>query len=616
MSRWIAGFVLLLSICQLSFAEQNTQTFLTQKDFSHGTYIIDQPGIYILKEDISFNPNNAAQLGLDAYQASFPLRTQFAPRGPYDPKAFGLGFFTAILITANDVILDLNGHRLEQSKEHALLQRFYSNIELADQPFLPKQGPADFGSSLQAAQHVIIRNGIIGRASHHGIHGNNNRNIWVDHVKFEDFEVAAIALNGVKGLKVTHVTATNRKDVPVIGIFSSAQFIKPYIEYLYRKKSKVKLYVKGKALTITEIRNNLRRAINNVHQDLIINKQSSIAKLEHPMEYALFHNPEAVIDGNSYGFLINREGFAVEGFPHRPKDSKNFAKDIEFDHVGVNNILSEVREVVAMQNPAGDAILDAVGSVFQLKNSDKNNKLLTLTSSTDQAKYKGNVVANAQAFVAKAILAGEFKGSKLDTSRSNIDAHLLRWIEKQQPLRALKKGYQFVCNCDSMLHVNKGVMAFRIDGAQNVLLRNTSINRIKNLGLAGSKLCGRYLKYKSHPKATLQGYGGSVVRGYSFAGSENVMMVNAKIDGLRSANGLVCGIDVFTDSHNFRLRNIEINHVWAGLDFSRSQIDPTAPPKAVGIHFGKHTKNVSLGIHDIKNLYAFKRTIKIENEIK
>ena len=55
--------------------------------------------------------------------------------------AYHLGFFAAITVESDDVILDLNGKSLKQSKLHNLQQRFYSHIELASAPFIPKQGP-------------------------------------------------------------------------------------------------------------------------------------------------------------------------------------------------------------------------------------------------------------------------------------------------------------------------------------------------------------------------------------------------------------------------------------------------------------------------------------------
>ena len=149
-------------VASARMTDAGTVTELYQSDFITGPYIIDEPGIYRLAEDISFNPNSTALLGTDAYHAGFPLPNQFAPSGPYNPSAFGIGFFAAIAITAQNVVLDLAGHTIEQSKEHALLQRFFAVIELADQPFIPEQGPSDFGADIKSAINVFIMNGPIG----------------------------------------------------------------------------------------------------------------------------------------------------------------------------------------------------------------------------------------------------------------------------------------------------------------------------------------------------------------------------------------------------------------------------------------------------------------------
>ena len=85
---------------------------------------------------------------------------------------------------------------MQQHPEHALQQRFFSVIELADQPFIPKQGPAQFGNTIRSSSNVAIINGKIGLSSHHGIHGNGVNNIMVKNVDFIDNEVCGIALNG------------------------------------------------------------------------------------------------------------------------------------------------------------------------------------------------------------------------------------------------------------------------------------------------------------------------------------------------------------------------------------------------------------------------------------
>lgn len=607
-------------------------TLLRQSDFTYGTYIIDQPGTYRLAEDISFNPNAPAALtaaiesgtippdqgraiGLevpvDAYHAGMPLPTQIAPGGAgdftpggpldprYDPAAYGVGFFAAIAITADDVVLDLGGHRIEQSAEHALLQRFFAVIELADQPFVPGQGPASFGTELAAAHNVIIENGTIGRSSHHGIHGNANSNVTVREVAFDGYEVAALALNGVDGLTVRNVTATNRKDVPVLGTFSSARFIQPYVDHLVRSSSGTTLTVGGVTMTAGDIQAQLRAAINNTHHDLvaapnIVDGRPQIDASAHPAEYAVFHNTHGLLDGNSYSFLVNSLGVAVNGFPTRPDgDTALPSRNIVFHNVEVIDQQAAVNEVIAI-DVGGVAAIDPVGAVFQIRNLHPDSgRPITISSSDDaSAAYVGNVVSNAQAFVAKAAENGEFESSHLDLSRSNIPAAVLDWVENRPGAETLADvGVSYRCNGDSMFHVDKGVIAYKMDAAVNVRMHRTSVDGLINHGSEGSSTCGDYLDGFSHPSATRTGYGGSTVRGYTFAGSESVLVFRSTARGLRAAEGPAIGFDMMTDSTGLVLYRSTVDDVVAGRD---GVVDggSTEAPVAIGYRVNSDATSV------------------------
>ena len=329
-------------------------------------------------------------------------------------------------------MLDLNGYRIEQSAEHALLQRFFSVIELADQPFLPSQGPSDFGREIQSATNVTIKNGTIGRSAHHGIHGNGNRNVRIHNVNFEDFEVAAVALNGVQNLHIVNSVATNREDVPVLGTFSNARFIAPYIDWLVQTGSSTTLKVQGVRRTATQLRDALRDSINSVHDDVIVKGLGVIDKVAHPDAYALYHNKHGVIDGNSYGYLLNPLGVAVKGFPTQPGAPST--------HVVLKNVhvLSQrgcINEVVAIKKN-GKAVIDPVGAIFMLRNvhPDTGHPVTVSSSNDTLASYRGNVLANAQALVAKAALHGEFP-SFLDTSRLHMPPEVICMDRDTRPAR-------------------------------------------------------------------------------------------------------------------------------------------------------------------------------------
>ena len=101
------------------------------------------------------------------------------------------------------------------------MQRFFAVIELASSPFISAKGPAQFvsnnGAAFKAANNVkIFGPGVIGRSSHHGIHGNNNSNVTITGVTFRDFEVAAVAMNRINNLEIRdNFVSNNRHDVPV-----------------------------------------------------------------------------------------------------------------------------------------------------------------------------------------------------------------------------------------------------------------------------------------------------------------------------------------------------------------------------------------------------------------
>ena len=195
-------------------------TCLYQDDFTAGTYIINTPGEYRLCEDITFNPNPpaAGESPAEAFQPDYNM---------YDKKNYALGFFAAIAIEADGVDLYLDAYTLKQSPEHALMQRFFALIELASSPFLPAVGPHDFGNFQPAKNVKILGPGTLGLSSHHGIHGNENSNVVIEGITFENFEVAAASLNNADDLFIkNNRILNNRHDVPVVGMFSAAVFIR------------------------------------------------------------------------------------------------------------------------------------------------------------------------------------------------------------------------------------------------------------------------------------------------------------------------------------------------------------------------------------------------------
>lgn len=161
------------------FHADSHQTFLfcgLAAHFTNGTFLIHESGNYKLCEDIVFHPNgptNGETPAEDAFDPIFDLDGD--DNDEYDRNNFGLGFFSAIAITSSDVTLYLNDKTIEQSAGHALFQRFFAIIELANSPFIAGAGPAQFvgKTPFKTASNVkIIGPGTLGRSSHHGKYGN------------------------------------------------------------------------------------------------------------------------------------------------------------------------------------------------------------------------------------------------------------------------------------------------------------------------------------------------------------------------------------------------------------------------------------------------------------
>lgn len=173
---------------------------LTQRDFDSGTYRIQTPHTtIILDSNIEFEPIPSAEV----------TRTD---------KPF-TGWFAAITVETNDVIIDLNGKTLQASEFFlANAENVFADIELDNAPFsgilfgvLGAFFPGD--TEFVAAQNVIIKNGTLGRSDHWCIHGNNNSNITIQDIHAKDFTVAGIELNGIIDSKISNVKMTGLEHI-------------------------------------------------------------------------------------------------------------------------------------------------------------------------------------------------------------------------------------------------------------------------------------------------------------------------------------------------------------------------------------------------------------------
>ena len=533
---------------------------IKQEDFSFGTLRIKQSGYYKLTENIVFNPNPStwndgklvgndwnptpAQTG-EGSTALYPIM----PYGPYH-----LGFFAAIAVEANNVIIDLNGFSLSQSVEHYLQQRFFSLIELASSPFIPKQGPSNFGTTVFFPQYVKVKNGNLGLSSHTGIHGNGMKNIILEDLNICNYEQAGIGLNGGEIIIIRNVNiGKNSRNVFVNATYSQARFIRSFLQTVINDGDP-SITIQGISKTGSQILLELVTEMDKVYKEVIIDKV--------PPTSTLFKNESLLLDGSVYGLLLNVMGVAVNGFLQSLNNTTG-NKNIYIQNLNVNNLDSAPVEVIGLstddvsQTYGLPAQKGPVGDVFRI-----------LDVSDSETYYVPNVLSNAQCYLSKF--------GHATVSSSIYDT----WIKTANiPLGPLIKNNYFICGGDSMAHVMKGNIGVFLSGTQDLEMYNVVVKNIINRGKLG--------EVDKCPNTPV--YDGNRTRGVAVVVNKNLYIKGLQVDTVKSKTADAIGIDFIGSTDKVTIENFNIMNIEQG-----DVLDGGAPPNvSPDCHLFNNKQNVS-----------------------
>ena len=498
---------------------------LKQTDFDNGTLRITKPGIYILEENIEFNPNPN-----DDFMPRIGQILQY-PMG--SSGAYHLGFFAAITIECDNVLLDLNDKTMKQSNLHNLEQRFYSHIELASAPFIPKQGPGNFGSTVRYPKNVLVTNGTFALSSHHGIHGNKMENIILHDLKFLDFEVAAIALNGTNNSIMDNIDILGTfTKTTVLSTYSSARFIRRFLKNSKNTDT-------SRALTLNTGTKTIGMIINELETLMAQTKTAVMNNTILPNN--VFKNTTGLYDGNVYGIVLNRHGVVIHDFITSLGATSTGNRDVYLRNVKIKNIKSIPVEVVGIScpNPTTGAYgkgqqVGPVGDVFQVSIASHNN-----------GRYNQNVVSNAK------LILGKYNIPKQGTTC--IMPQIISWAESGitdiRNIVSLLPQY-FTSGGDSMAHKMKGNIGLFISSGERIALDNVTINGVHSLGTS----VGTDKFLTTIDKAGAESYGMVIT------GSTNITLDKVNVNDVKSINGNSNGI-MIKSSSNCTHNNISINNI-------------------------------------------------------
>jgi hypothetical protein len=439
---------------------------LRQADFARGTYRILQPGTYVLMEDIVFDPRPRTEVAHDVLTYRFPDRS----RAPYDDDAYRLGFFAAVTVQADDVVLDLNGFGIGQSAAHYALQRFFAVVELADQPFAPKDGPFSAGDELVAASRCTVKNGRLGLSSHYGIHGNSNTHVTLRDLVIESFEVAAIHLNGGKHVTIQDVVARDSsRKVPFKGTFSAAINLLRETRSLSQKHG-----VKEPWFAL--------RALVQIAFDRLQQRRPDRIP-------ALFANLSGLPDGSMLAGVILHDVFKVGVIAN--STARCGGADATLTRVKVENLRLKTKTVTTVLVDPTTPAKDIRGAVLDLAHQHTPLAKLQLALAAYKARHAHatNTAAGAAGagaapanggcpFAAASTSAGGCPNPKTTPHVHLLDPHKVPadFYSMKDPLAR----YQLMCGHDIMHHAVKGVFGFKFDGVCRVKGQSLSVARLHN----------------------------------------------------------------------------------------------------------------------------------------
>lgn len=427
--------------------------FLTQKDFDKGTLRLRHPGFYKLLENIEFHPNPENNFFPSEDQKElYPLS-----------EGYFLGFFAAITIESGDVELDLNNFTIEYSKEFNLKQRFGSIIELGSSPFIPKEGPGNFGDRFTKGSNIVIKNGTLGRSPHHGIHGNDPVGLKVTNILIENFEVAGISINGGIGMQFSEIIIKNNSKVNSLSAYSQSKFSLEPLRKIVKKNPECELVINNKAKTGKSILEDL--------ENEIICFENHILK-GHSYD-GIFKNDSGLLDGNVYGLVLNTRGVVINEFKEKRDKDSTGNETIFLENIIIKNLKSNGKESKVL------------GFVEEETNYGKNvckgfaGDVLDFDLCTDKnGSYKGNILSNSQLLINK-------YGIDKEKGTCNIPKHIYKWVSENEAIEnfiAEMPEIYWVDGVDSMAHKMKGNIGLFISQGKNIYTNNILIDNIENVG--------------------------------------------------------------------------------------------------------------------------------------
>lgn len=600
---------------------------LTQADFANGTLRITKPCKLVLTQDIQFNPNRPAMLQTNGVDSAidpartmdwFPLASQTEYFESDVRSAYHLGFFAAIAIEAEGVIVDLNNYGIGQHKEHALMQQFFANIELSDQPFPVGSGPANFGAQLRRAKKVWIKNGTLGYSAHQNLHGNDAQEILITNVVMKDSTVAGAAFNGTKKVALIDCEYRGtRQDVKVNGAFNEIRLDTKLIEGAVAA---------GVTLTSDQqaAYDHAKEVIEDIFNQVIFGAGtiSDTPDVLTAADISILKNTTGLPDGISYALLVNPQDVAVGAFLESRELKGGETSEIALIRCNFEKVISKPREVMALSPAISDAQETAGGgyNVNAQQRGATGAVLEYLRCFDANGLYSGNVVSDMQLELSdlqnslpasQKKMLGQINIEPLFIEMKHATAlgQDLKFVPVEgehhkvfellqistnaiytDPSRPdLLMEFVALSNGDIQHHQLKGVIGMRIEGASDVTIQNVSVSTVKNSAEIGYDYEGQgYIGDSDGGQggqgSKMIGFFGNHTRGVSISACSKLKISDLTVSNVESVTGPAFGIEVKGETTDLEMKRTEVKNIIAGSSPAYAVEAASQPIKALAFN--------------------------------
>jgi len=515
-----------------------------QKDFdnyvitNHSPYIIDSPGYYILGENIETN--------------FFPMINDSLQLNENNPNTFGHP--AAFIIASNYVIFDLNEFAIYQSPQDYCVQRFFALIQLNLLPFNIGVGPitSETRTKQYTAEYCIIRNGVLGLSAHQSILGNNNKNIIIEKVNCEDFEVSGITINNGENIFLENsvigksVGSFKGRKLGLSPTFSGLTFSHKLLSSVI-KDCNTSQNKRNMALNIqNDIEKYLLPFFEIIYCNTTLTNIFSELKSysENNPDYSILFNKSGKSPCNMHGVKITGPNPSIGAFHTELEESiLGHSKNININNVHIENIEGCVdEEIICISN--GNVVHICAG--LKVSYNIIQNKIILNLINTIYELVKDDFALNK-------IIKSSINKDSIDFINHGLN---------------ITNNCGFIRGMDIMAHINKGIHGLRIGSSNNVNITNCKIKHISNIGNIVNDRTIEEIKIKfqgveeiSSPDTTLltnNHFIGSSSIGVIFSGCHYVKVDSIDISNINALNGVAFGNVVNNKCNYVNLFNLNI----------------------------------------------------------